>query len=197
MGIFQTPKGTAMATKREMNALEKKNTQLSDQLARSDSRIRGLEKDLLDARKRIDHYRSLAAQNEAGRNDAEKQLKESKSRLRNDEPIGKGAFEVVTAKDNQMVLGRRRPKGTLLGFFTCIEGFEPRMVVDAVHYGTGVIQNADQHELYTELMNRADSTEKLAAAENRNAELERQLKELAADAGLGGDGENGGDENES
>ena len=186
-----------MPTQREINALEKKNTQLSDQLARSDSRIRGLESDLLSARKQTDHYRDLAKSNEDARNAAEKELVEARSRVRNDEPIGQGAFEVVTAKDNQMVLGRRRPKGTLLGFFTCIEGFEPQMVVDAVHYGTGVVKEADQHELFTELMSRADSTEKLAAAEIRIQELEKQLKELAEDAGLGGDGENGGDETES
>jgi len=186
-----------MPTQREMNALEKRNTQLSDQLARGQSRIRGLEKDLNDARKRIDHYRDLAKANEDGRNAAEKSLQEAKSRVRSDEPIGKGAFEVVTAKDNQMVLGRRRPKGTLLGFFTCIDGYEPQMVVDALRYGTGVIKEADQHELFTELMSRADSTEKLAVAENRVAELEQQLKDLAEDAGLDQDTGEDADENES
>ena len=170
-----------MPTQRDVNALEKKNTQLSDQCARHESRIKGLEKDLLAARKQTDHYRGLAAQNEAGRNEAELKLKQSQSKLRNDEPIGKGAFEVVTAKDGQMVLGRKRPAGTLLGFFTCIEGLEPQMVIDAVRYGTGKIQEADQKDLFDELMSRAGSVEKLAEAEIKIAELVKQNAELLAE----------------
>ena len=167
------------------------NGNLRKEIDRKDSKIVKLEKELEKARVKSDQHDARARSLQKEKNALEIKLDETRAKIRNDDPIGKGAYEIRTLKAQQ-VNGRTKPAGTLLGFFTTVDGFDPTMLADALHYRSAVIKHADQHELFTELMGRADATEKLAAAENRIAELEKELADLLEERhgdGAGGDGD--------
>ena len=172
------------------------NGNLRKEIDRKDATIAKLNKDLEKIRVKSDQHDARAKSLQKEKNALELKLDETRAKIRNDDPIGKGAYEVRTLAAQQ-VNGRTKPAGTLLGFFTTVQGFEPTMLADALHYRSAVVKPADQHELFTELMGRADATEKLASAENRIAELEKELAVLlelhhGEDGDGGGEGGDGG-----
>lgn len=161
----------------------KDNGNLKKEVGRKDATIAKLEKNLERANTKCDQHDARAKQLQKEKNALEVKLDKLRASVRNDDPMGKGAFEVRT-KAEQLVRGKLKPAGTLVGFFTTIEGFSATMLADALHYGSARLVKADHHELYTELMGRADQTERLAVAEitieeqrERIAALEAQLDE--------------------
>lgn len=123
---------------------------------------------------------ALAGENKALQREVsnlQKRADELVAQKGDDTHIGRGSYVVVSEND-KVVRGRPLPKGSMLGFITVIEGFAPEAVGDALHFGSARLVESEHHELYTQLMAQADSTEKLAEAEVRIRELEATVAEL-------------------
>ena len=167
---------------RRLTAAQKDLGRLGKEMNRKENELRSVRDGLDKAGKRADHYKALADSLGVRVSALELKIDELRGSIRADDPIGKGAYEVRT-KAAQMIGTRSRPAGTLLGFFTCIEGFGPGMLVDAVHYGSAVVVEGDQHGLYTELMARPDMIEKLAQTENDLADAMARIRQLGGEEG--------------
>ncbi len=171
---------------RQLNAANKRIAALEKDLSKANTKIHTQEQEKRSLQRRVDHHDGRAKQLQAMVNDRDLKLAKLAEEGVRQDPIGEGAFEVVT-KNDQLINGRKRPKGTRLGFFTTIVGITPQVVVDSLHYGTAEITEGDSHELYTELMAREELVGQCARLEIERDELKKQLEELQVDAGLNTD----------
>ena len=170
------------------------SNRLAKKLKAADERIAALEQRLAKLGAQTDTLTGEAKAAEAEKNAVLKEMKALKQSVREQDPVGKGAYEIRT-KNEQTILGRTRPAGTLIGYFTTIEGMEPISLAHALYYSTASVHEADAGELYTELMSKAQAAgdaveigQELAAAKEtvdganaHCADLENAIEDLNAE----------------